>query len=1120
MKRILTILFLIISISGIGQSIVNRATQSQTVADSRLQATFNLLVPRYNDTTAANIPYFPGAGGNRGLDSSGQIIFTYDINNFWCRANNPKRWVRVANAQVLPDGVYSGGDVGWTGTGLDFYETAATYILNGAIINSPTTFLTLVASDPTFSRIDLIGLGPTGPVVITGTPAASPQEPSYNPQVFIRRAAVLVEAGALTPTIITNIIYDENLGTPSEWNATVTGGAADFNATAFPFHLTKYANITVFDSSRRIKFNFSDTLHSEGKNSIVGFVRLATALNASQNYFIQLFNAGVAVSNQLPFTGFGLFRQTIAQYQPVVFPLPAFGAANIIFDEIRIIPTGPGFFPVTGFDFFQFQTGFSPIVTQRDFGVQDNVSYGTRSFNLLQNGFTLYNGRLSIGTNAVAAQAALYLEAPNSTTADIVGTSLLTRLGSNGTIQIRPKLSSGGYKQLSLDANTYLLDDYYSPGNSLGGRIGLGVLDAGVSNEFYFKPVSAGLGIPTYLALYDSIKLRGVRNVATPDSFATITGGVITRTAYAAAVAGNTLSNIGSGYRWAVPITNNVKTLFVTNGIFADSTSNTNANTLQVDSLTYTTRLRSQKMADSVTALIGAAGTNANIGTGFRLAVFGTRNIKSIAAGANISIDSSVSGTLTIASSAGSPGTLTSFAFTNGSGFTGSVTNSTTTPTLALTTSLTSGRVPYIGASGALSETANLTWDNTNQRFNIGGGSAVTYLGLHASTTTQSSINLGNGGTAPTSPVNADMWVASNHLMAQLGGSTFQIDQQPTALTINSTAISSGTAGRILFQNASNQVSQNTNLFWDNTNNRLQINGAAVAAALALPASTTTQAPLNLGNGGTAPTSPNNADVWVASNHLFARLNGVSTQLDAQTSAGVTSAIGTANQVNVSAATGAVTFSLPQSIATTSTPTFRTLTVGGTAATPPLIFTTNTDAAAAAGRWYYNTTRLGFSLAATILRVPLTNDVAPANGQIPIGNGTNYTVSAISPSNNTMVITNGAGSIVVGLNMAFQTLTDGATITWNAANGFNATVTLGGVGRTLARSNWVNGATYTLRIVQDATGSRTITTWPTGIRWPNGVAPVLTTAANSVNIVSFLFDGTNVYGTYQLNPFQ
>jgi hypothetical protein len=44
--------------------------------------------------------------------------------------------------------------------------------------------------------------------------------------------------------------------------------------------------------------------------------------------------------------------------------------------------------------------------------------------------------------------------------------------------------------------------------------------------------------------------------------------------------AGSTNANIGSGYRWAVPTTNNIKTLFTSNSLTVDSTTNTNALTL------------------------------------------------------------------------------------------------------------------------------------------------------------------------------------------------------------------------------------------------------------------------------------------------------------------------------------------------------------------------------------------------------------------------------------------------------------------------------------------------------------------------------------------------------------
>jgi hypothetical protein len=98
-----------------------------------------------------------------------------------------------------------------------------------------------------------------------------------------------------------------------------------------------------------------------------------------------------------------------------------------------------------------------------------------------------------------------------------------------------------------------------------------------------------------------------------------------------------------------------------------------------------------------------------------------------------------------------------------------------------------------------------------------------------------------------------------------------------------------------------------------------------------------------------------------------------------------------------------------------------------------------------------------------------------------------------------------------------QTLTDGATITFNASNGSNAVVTLGG-NRTLAFSNTRTGAYYTLRVIQDGTGSRTLT-MPASVKVIGGGAGVVTlsTAANSVDLISFYFDGTNYWTSFGQN---
>ncbi|MFN9476460.1 hypothetical protein [Acidovorax sp.] len=81
------------------------------------------------------------------------------------------------------------------------------------------------------------------------------------------------------------------------------------------------------------------------------------------------------------------------------------------------------------------------------------------------------------------------------------------------------------------------------------------------------------------------------------------------------------------------------------------------------------------------------------------------------------------------------------------------------------------------------------------------------------------------------------------------------------------------------------------------------------------------------------------------------------------------------------------------------------------------------------------------------------------------------------------------------------------TITWTT--GQNQTLTLTG-NATITLSTPTNGATYKLRLVQDATGSRTVTFSPTP-KWAGGTAPTFSTAANAVDIVTLYWNGTNYF---------
>lgn len=65
-------------------------------------------------------------------------------------------------------------------------------------------------------------------------------------------------------------------------------------------------------------------------------------------------------------------------------------------------------------------------------------------------------------------------------------------------------------------------------------------------------------------------------------------------------------------------------------------------------------------------------------------------------------------------------------------------------------------------------------------------------------------------------------------------------------------------------------------------------------------------------------------------------------------------------------------------------------------------------------------------------------------------------------------------------------------------------------------TNIANGASYTMILKQNATGSRVVT-WGSQYKWQSGIAPVLTATANAVDILTFISDGTNLYGLIAKN---
>lgn len=119
--------------------------------------------------------------------------------------------------------------------------------------------------------------------------------------------------------------------------------------------------------------------------------------------------------------------------------------------------------------------------------------------------------------------------------------------------------------------------------------------------------------------------------------------------------------------------------------------------------------------------------------------------------------------------------------------------------------------------------------------------------------------------------------------------------------------------------------------------------------------------------------------------------------------------------------------------------------------------------------------------------------------------GSGSVVLATSPTINNPTVTNYVESVVsIGNSGTSQTL--------SLTNGTVQTVTMTG-NCTFTMPTATAGKSFILIAVQDGTGSRTATF--TSVKWAGGTAPTLTTTATTGrDILTFVADGTNWYGTY------
>ena len=161
----------------------------------------------------------------------------------------------------------------------------------------------------------------------------------------------------------------------------------------------------------------------------------------------------------------------------------------------------------------------------------------------------------------------------------------------------------------------------------------------------------------------------------------------------------------------------------------------------------------------------------------------------------------------------------------------------------------------------------------------------------------------------------------------------------------------------------------------------------------------------------------------------------------------------------------------------------------------------------AGGIGYGDGTNLAFTSAGTSGQVLVSNGSSAPGFSSTISGATLSSATISSPT-----ITNPTVSAYTETVVALGTVTTSATIAISAGTVITATLTAS-TACTFTMPTATAGKSFVLLLKQAAsTGNGTATF--TGVKWPSAGAPTITATAGKMDILTFVSDGTNWYGTY------
>ena len=200
----------------------------------------------------------------------------------------------------------------------------------------------------------------------------------------------------------------------------------------------------------------------------------------------------------------------------------------------------------------------------------------------------------------------------------------------------------------------------------------------------------------------------------------------------------------------------------------------------------------------------------------------------------------------------------------------------------------------------------------------------------------------------------------------------------------------------------------------------------------------------------------------------------------------------TANTVNWLDSTVSIT-----GLSTSATGTVLTLTDTSISSTQDIRLPTAKSIADDSGNEYLKFVKT----ASAVNEISITNSATGTSPDLSVtGSDTNIGLS---------ITTKGTGLIKFNDGAYFPeaTLTDGATVTWDASTAPVCKLTLGGNRTLSAPTNGATGQFISIAVIQDATGSRTLT-WNSAYEFTGDTAPTLTTTVSKADVFVFRYNGT------------